>query len=103
MDLAAFEESLRGSAPPPGLPPLVAALWYERRGDWERAHEITQDLPGTDAAWVHAYLHRREGDLANAGYWYRQAARPVARHPLDEEWRTIAEALLTARGRQSPG
>lgn len=103
MDLAAFERSLRGNAPPPGLPALVEALWYERWGDWDRAHEITQDLPGTDAAWVHAYLHRREGDLANAGYWYRQAARPVERGPLDEEWRTIVEALLTARDRQPPG
>lgn len=97
MDLAAFERSLEEAVPPDGLPPLVEALWYERRGDWTRAHEITQDLPGRDAAWVHAYLHRREGDLWNAGYWYRQANRPVENGALDEEWRTIAGELLKSR------
>ena len=94
MDLLAFEASLTGPAPPAGLPPLVEALWHERRGGWDRAHAITQDLPGRDAAWVHAYLHRREGDQPNAAYWYRQADRPVMRGSLDDEWRTIVAALL---------
>jgi hypothetical protein len=94
MNLARVEQSLSDTEPPPGLPPLVTAMWYERRGEWDRAHEIAQDLPGADAAWVHAYLHRREGDVANAGYWYRQAARPVPRGPLDDEWRAIVDALI---------
>ena len=96
VDLQQLENSLTRPVPPAGLPPLVQALWFERRGDWTRAHEIAQDLPGADAAWVHAYLHRREGDLSNAAYWYRLASRPAARGDLDDEWRTIAEALLAA-------
>lgn len=94
MNLAEFEQSLEEEAPPAGLPPLLQALWHERRGDWARAHQIAQDVPGKDAAWVHAYLHRREGDPGNAAYWYRQAGRPVNRGDMDQEWRTIAEALL---------
>ena len=96
MDLRTFETSLAGPAPPAGAPPLVQALWHERRGDWNRAHDITQDLAGNDAAWVHAYLHRREGDQSNAAYWYRQAGRPVMRGSLDDEWRAIVVALLGA-------
>ena len=94
MDVATFERSLTQPAAPGGLPPLLEALWYDRRGDWNRAHDITQDLSGNDAAWVHAYLHRREGDLSNAAYWYRQAGRPVCHAALEDEWRVIVEALL---------
>ena len=94
VGLTEFEASLRGSAPPAGVPGALEALWYERRGDWDRAHEIAQDIAGSDGSWVHAYLHRREGDLSNAAYWYRQAGKPVARGNLDDEWRAIVEALL---------
>ena len=94
MQLAEFEPSLKNAAPPAGLSPALEALWHEKRGNWERAHDIAQDDPGRDAAWVHAYLHRREGDLPNAAYWYRQAAQPVERGDLDEEWRAIVGALL---------
>jgi len=94
-------QTLRGStaqaAPPPGLPPLVTALWWEAKGDWSRAHEIAQDVHGRAGAWVHAYLHRREGDEGNAGYWYRQAGRPHCTLPLDQEWDEIAAALLAER------
>ena len=93
MDLASFEQSLSNSAPPGGLPPLLVALWHERKGDWNRAHEIAQDINGRDAAWVHAYLHRREGDLPNAAYWYRHAGRPVDTGSMDDEWRAIVRAL----------
>jgi hypothetical protein len=96
LNLTTFERSLGDSAPPDGLPPLLLALWHERKGGWDRAHRIAQDIDGPDAAWVHAYLHRREGDEANAGYWYRFAARPVGRGNLDEEWRAIVGALLSA-------
>jgi hypothetical protein len=94
VDVRTFEASLAHTEPPPGLSPLLEALWHERRGDWTRAHEITQDIESAPAAWVHAYLHRREGDLSNAAYWYRRASRPVMRGSLDEEWRAIVGALL---------
>jgi hypothetical protein len=94
MTLAALEASLTKAAPPPNLHPLVEALWHERRGDWTRAHEIAQGIDGDEAAWVHAYLHRREGDLPNARYWYRHAGKLPEGGSLDDEWRVIVEALL---------
>ena len=90
-----FHISLGDPSPPAGLPPLVAALWWEGKGNWEQAHEIAQsDENGKDAAWVHAYLHRRQGDISNAGYWYRRAGRPAATTSLEAEWAAIALALL---------
>lgn len=94
MTLGDFEASLRGSVPPASVSALAQALWYERLGDWTRAHEITQDIDTDDASWVHAYLHRREGDLSNARYWYRAAGKAPATGSLDDEWRTIVETLL---------
>jgi hypothetical protein len=94
VDIDTFEESLMQPAPPAGLSPAVEALWHERHGDWDRAHKIAQDIAGAEGAWVHAYLHRREGDESNAAYWYRQAGKPVMRGSLDEEWRAMAKALL---------
>jgi hypothetical protein len=95
MTVTLFEASLAQPAPPPGIPSLVEALWHERRGDWTRAHEITQQIDSDDASWVHAYLHRREGDLSNASYWYRHAGKAPTVGSLDDEWRAIVEALLT--------
>jgi hypothetical protein len=86
--------TIRDDTPPSGLAPLVRALWLDARGDWEGAHQIAQDDDGREAAWVHAYLHRKEGDSSNAAYWYRQAAQPIANASLDDEWRQIATALL---------
>jgi hypothetical protein len=97
VTLHAFQQSLREPAPPAGLSPALEALWHERRGDWQRAHEIAQDDDGREAAWVHAYLHRREGDQPNAAYWYRQASKPVVHGDLDDEWRAIVTALLASR------
>jgi hypothetical protein len=94
MTLTVFEASLTKPDPPPNLHLLVEALWHERRGDWTRAHEIAQGIDSDDAAWVHAYLHRREGDFPNARYWYRQAGKPPETGSLDDEWRVIVEALL---------
>lgn len=94
MTLTEFEGSLRDGVPPSNVSPLVQALWHERRGDWTRAHEIAQDIDTVDAAWVHAYLHRREGDLSNARYWYRHAGKVPATGSLDEEWRALVETLL---------
>jgi hypothetical protein len=94
ITLEQFEVSLEEPAPPAGLGPLQQALWHEAKGDWQRAHELAQDVDNAEGAWVHAYLHRVEGDLSNAGYWYRRAGRPVCELPLREEWRQIARALL---------
>lgn len=94
MTLAAFELSLTQDSPPAEVSDLLTALWHERKGDWTRAHEIAQDIDTPEAAWVHAYLHRREGDASNAGYWYRQAGKPVNRGDMDAEWRDIVAALL---------
>jgi hypothetical protein len=94
MTIEDLQASLTQAAPPASLPPLLQALWFERRGDWTHAHEIAQDIESSDGAWVHAYLHRREGDLSNAGYWYRRAGRSVESGALDKEWLTIAADLL---------
>jgi hypothetical protein len=83
------------SATPPAVTPLLLALWHDARGDWNEAHQIAQDVPNANGAWVHAYLHRKEGDLDNAGYWYRRAGQPVATGTLEDEWSRIASALLT--------
>jgi hypothetical protein len=89
-----FTGTLESAAPPGGVAPALAALWHDARGDWNRAHEIAQEVPDPEGAWVHAYLHRKEGDAGNAAYWYRRAGKPVARETLEEEWRRIAAALL---------
>ena len=96
MTLDAFTRSLENDAPPEGLPRLLLALWHAARGDWTRAHELAQAEDDRPSAWVHAYLHRKEGDLSNAAYWYRRAGRPVADGPFEPEWREIAASLLAA-------
>lgn len=94
MDLGHFRASLDQPAPPEGLSPLLTALWHAARSEWEKAHRIAQDDSSADGAWVHAYLHRVEGDEANAGYWYRRAGKPHCQTSLESEWREIAQALL---------
>lgn len=89
-----FRASLSGTAPAPNLTPPLAALWWAAKGEWDKAHKIVQDEDTADAAWVHAYLHRVEGDLGNAGYWYRQAGKPAAKDSLEDEWERIVSALL---------
>jgi hypothetical protein len=92
--MAELRASLAGAAPAGGIAPPLAALWWAAKGDWDAAHRIVQDESSREAAWVHAYLHRVEGDLGNASYWYRQAGQPVAKNELDAEWEQIASALL---------
>ena len=95
MTLDEFRQSLTGSqAPPDGLTPLLEALWHDAKGEWDRAHTLAQEVETKDGAWVHAYLHRKEGDLDNAGYWYRRAARDRFTGTLDDEWTSIVTALL---------
>jgi hypothetical protein len=76
---------------------LLLALWWDAQGNWDRAHEIAQDVSGSNGAWVHAYLHRREGDLGNAAYWYARAGKPVATDDLAAEWERIVIDLLAGR------
>jgi hypothetical protein len=94
MTLPEFRASLNEAAPAGELTPLLAALWWDGKGNWDRAHEIAQDVDTPDGAWVHAYLHRKEGDDANAGYWYRLARKAHSRLPFGEEWDEIVAALL---------
>ena len=94
MNVAAFKASLSGAAPAPGLPAPLAGLWWAAKGDWDRAHGIVQDDGTRNAAWVHAYLHRVEGDLSNAGYWYGKAGQTTAKDSLQAEWERIASTLL---------
>jgi hypothetical protein len=77
-----------------GFDGALLALWWDARGDWEKAHEVAQEVAGADGAWVHAYLHRKEGDLGNAGYWYRRAGRAVAKGDLRVEWEGIVGEML---------
>ena len=92
--MAAFIASLDGATPAPDLAAPLTGLWWAAKGDWDQAHRLVQDDPGAEAAWVHAYLHRVEGDLGNAGYWYRRAGRPVANDTVEAEWERIASTLL---------
>ncbi len=93
-EVAAFLDSLKTDAPPAGAVPLVRAVWHGLRGEWEAAHHIAQDDASAEGAWVHAWLHRIEGDVANAGYWYRLAHRNAAEGDPREEGKTIAAFLL---------
>lgn len=92
--LEALRRSLAAPLPPPGLARVVEALWWAGKSDWDKAHALVQDEAGRDAAWVHALLHRQEGDGSNAAYWYRRAGRPTTTGDLSAEWDAIATALL---------
>ena len=94
MTIEELRSTLAKPKPPAGLAPALAALWWAAKGDWDKAHGIVMKEDSRDAAWVHAYLHRVEGDLDNAGYWYRKARRPAASEPLPAEWDAIAAALI---------
>jgi hypothetical protein len=95
MTFEAFRESAANSlaAQPKGLSPALLALWHDAHGDWPRAHASVQNEPSRDGAWVHAYLHRKEGDESNARYWYVCAGKPVPSTPLAQEWSDMAQAL----------
>jgi hypothetical protein len=94
MNLQEFRDSLLRDAPPRELSPALAGLWLDAKGDWTKAHESAQQDEGLAGAWVHAYLHRKEGDSSNATYWYGRAGKPPARSSLEEEWRGIAGSLI---------
>lgn len=94
LDPTQFRQSLSGAEPPAGLSLALAGLWWDFRGDWQRAHASAQQDEGPCGAWVHAYLHRKEGDLSNAGYWYRRAGQPIASGSPEAERERILTALL---------
>jgi hypothetical protein len=95
MKFAEFERSLEAAQPPASLHLALQALWWDGKGDWNKAHECAQADEGDPSCdWVHAYLHRKEGDASNARYWYGQASKPVAKVSLPEEWRAIVQALI---------
>jgi len=94
MNLTTFEASLTAENPPEGLSAPLLALWHDARGDWHRAHELAQQAQSPEGDRVHAYLHRKEGDAANAAYWYRRCGGEPFEGSLEAEWRAIAATLL---------
>lgn len=94
MTFQEFQKICGQDSPPKGLNPLLAAMWYDLRGDWDTAHAIAQDIPDSNGSWVHAYLHRKEGYQANASYWYSRAGRPKPNISLEKEWGQITSTLL---------
>jgi hypothetical protein len=99
MTPTAFRQSLNRKTPPAGVSAALQALWWAASGHWDKAHRIVMNGHGEDCAWVHAYLHRVEGDLDNAGYWYRQARRKPATQELATEWDEIVAALIQNNAR----
>jgi hypothetical protein len=96
MSFEQFLETTGSPQVPRGLGVPLRALWYDARGDWAKAHELAQSAGSSEGDWVHAYLHRKEGDKMNAGYWYARAGQPVATGDLAAEWESIVRALIKA-------
>lgn len=95
MTLEEFQQAVDSRTKPPGLSHPLMALWYAAQDNWDQAHDFAQRNNDAESAWVHAYLHRREGDLVNANYWYTRASRTAPEQPIEEEWQTIAQSLLS--------
>ena len=96
MTIEQFRRTLEQPNAPETLTPPLRAMWEDAKGNWNAAHAIAQDIDDQTGSWIHAYLHRKEGDLGNAGYWYRRAGKPVAHDTLEDEWERIVSALLRA-------
>jgi len=94
MNFDAFHASLSASQPPAGVGIYLQALWYDGKGDWEKAHALIQAIDDKTAAHIHAYLHRKEGDQWNANYWYSKASRRMPGHTLEKEWEDLVKELL---------
>ena len=94
MNFQDFKSSLNTSSSPPSLSRSLQALWFDGKGDWNQAHDIAQEIRSPEGSWIHAYLHRKEGDEGNAAYWYHRANQPVCKTSHIEEWETIVKALL---------
>jgi len=96
MNLDEFKSSIIKSTTPPALTSSLQAMWYDGKGDWNRAHDVAQEISTSEGSWIHAYLHRKEGDQSNAVYWYHRANRPVCKSSLEKEWDDIVTTLLSA-------
>ena len=94
MNVSSFKESLLNNDPPQNTSVYLKALWHDARGEWDKAHTLIQDVDDRNASWIHAYLHRKEGDNGNADYWYRSAGKQRPSVSLEEEWEQIITALL---------
>lgn len=94
MDISFFKQSIAAAKAPAGINVYLESLWEDAKGNWDRSHALIQDLPDKTAAWIHAYLHRKEGDIWNADYWYSKAGKKRPATTLEEEWETIAEFCL---------
>lgn len=95
MNLEEFKRTFSAETPPPRLSLALIALWWDAKGNWAKAHESAQQDQGPQGAWVHAYLHRKEGDSSNAAYWYNRAGKSLTRSASETEWKEIAETLLS--------
>jgi len=89
-----FKASVNADYPPEKISKELKALWWDAKGNWKKAHRIVQEMNNTTASWVHAYMHRREGDLSNASFWYTNAGRKMATSSLEDEWDEIVKAIL---------
>ena len=94
MDPQQFKNSLQEVSPPESISTYLKALWYDKKGDWEMAHNIAQDIADRKGSWIHAYLHRKEGDYSNAEYWYRKAGKEMPGSTLEIEWEQLVKELL---------
>ena len=94
MNLQQLKESIDENKIPDDLSVYLKALWYDTKGNWDEAHQIIQDVPDKNASWIHAYLHRKEGDISNADYWYRRAGKTRPAGSLGKEWEEIVTALI---------
>lgn len=95
MKIESYKETFVLDAPDPQLSTILKSLWYDAKGDWNKAHDLVDQLPGVDAAWVHAYLHRKEGDSWNADYWYSKAKKTKPTISLEAEWDSLVTYFLT--------
>lgn len=94
MDFSSFKESLSGVQPPQDASVYLKALWYDAKGDWSLAHQLIQEIEDKNSAWIHAYLHRKEGDISNADYWYSRAGKRRPAISLEKEWEQIVTELI---------
>ena len=94
MTLAEFQNSLLSDDPPKQLNPILLALWHDAKGNWEKSHDIVSDIGTKEASRIHAYLHRKEGDIWNADYWYNRAGEKRKDITLEEEWEFLVKKFL---------
>jgi len=92
--MSSFTESLSLATPPEHFSVHLKSLWHDKKGDWQKAHDLVDSLPGVEAAWIHAYLHRKEGDSWNADYWYARAKKVRPSYTLEKEWESLVSHFI---------